>query len=475
MTAPAPPGKLGWAGTAIYGIGAIGGAAKTVPITSFLMLYYHQVIGLSALAISTVLMASLVLDAIWDPLVGQLSDTFRSRWGRRLPFMYLSIVPVTVLFLLLWMPPAGWPAPMLTAYLAVCVIGIRFFDTFFELPHVALVPELTSDYHERTRLFTARYLFEAAGGLTVTALAYNVFMKERPDGTGGLLAAEGYRPFAIFAATVIVLSLTFCAAGLHRRIVSGAPPSPARRRSLGDHLRDMAETLKSRSLAVLVAAAVFISIGSGIGSTLGIYWLMYFYRFTQAQITILTVPIMFGLLVIAAAPAISARLGKRRAAILLLWINAAAGAVPLLARLLDLLPVQGAGLLVLVGAQSVIGAGTMTMITITLSSMVADLVEEAEARTGRRSEGLLLASSSFMRKASQGLGTLGAGLLLMLAAFPQGMERDQVPAGVVDRMALLYLGVSLALTVITTLILSRYRGDRFDRTTGVGASGAGCH
>jgi glycoside/pentoside/hexuronide:cation symporter, GPH family len=71
----------GWPLTIVYGVGALGSAAKTTPMTTLLMLYYNQVVGLSPLTVSTILMLSLVLDAVWDPLTGQLSDHFRSRWG----------------------------------------------------------------------------------------------------------------------------------------------------------------------------------------------------------------------------------------------------------------------------------------------------------------------------------------------------------------------------------------------------------
>ena len=52
-------------------------------------------------------MASLVIDAFSDPIVGYWSDNFRSRWGRRHPFIYASAVPLAIGYALLWMPPAG--------------------------------------------------------------------------------------------------------------------------------------------------------------------------------------------------------------------------------------------------------------------------------------------------------------------------------------------------------------------------------
>lgn len=448
-----------WGTTLFYGTGALASAAKTAPMTTLLMLYYNQVVGLQALAVSAILMLSLVLDAVWDPLIGQLSDHFRSRWGRRLPFMYLSIVPTTVFFVMIWTPPKPASDVVIGTYFAVCLIAVRFFDTLFELPHAAAVPEITRNYDARTRLFTVRYLFEAIGGVTVTALAYNVFMKQNPDGSGGLLSRAGYPPFALFTAGIIFVALLTCTLGLHRQLVS-SQNSGTRPPTLRAHFREMVETLSSRSFVVLGSAAIFISIGSGIASSLSLYWLIYFYGFTQAQMTVLFVPIMLGMFLTSATPVLSGRFGKKNAAIMLIWLYGVSSALPLLLRLFDVLPGQSTLLLVIVALQSVIGAASMTMVLIIFASMLSDMVEEAEVRTGRRSEGLLLAANSFLRKATQGLGTLGAGILLTVVTFPQGADRRNVPVHVLDRLGWTYLAASITLLLITTAVLRLYRADR---------------
>ncbi|MGE0284568.1 MAG: MFS transporter, partial [Rhizobiaceae bacterium] len=115
-------------------------------------------------------------------------------------------------------------------------------------------------------------------------------------------------------------------------------------------------------------------------------------------------------------------------------------------------------LLGLVMLQSASGAASMTMIVIILTSMVADLTEEAEKRTGHRSEAMLLASISFVRKATQGLGALGAGIILSLVTFPIGAERGEVASGILDQMAWLYLaGKFIAFSGATILVLAYRR------------------
>jgi Na+/melibiose symporter-like transporter len=448
-----------------YGAGAVASAAKSVPISTFLMIYYHQVVGLSALTVSSILTISLVLDAFWDPIVGEVSDNFRSNLGRRLPFMYLSIVPVSILFVMLWAPPRDWSQSGIAVYLACCLIGIRLFDTFFEVPHLALVPELTSDYDQRTRLFTLRYLFEGAGGILISALAYNVFMKERGDGTGGLLSPDGYPHFAIFTGMVIFAAMLTCTQGLKGRVPVWCP-GQSDRASLRDRVRSIFDTVRTRSFAVLASAAVLIAITSGLASSLNIYWMVYFYRFTQAQISVLFLPVLLGMALIILAPVLARKLGKARAVVTLLWVNAAVGALPLMLRMLGYLPAESDASLVLVGLQGALGAASMTMVLILFSSMVADLTEDAELRTGHRSEGVLLSVMSFLRKATQGLGTLCAGIILTVVDFPTQVDRFAAKPEVLDHLVWVYLGVNLVLVGMSATVLRWYGNDhaRYERT-----------
>ena len=454
---PQPVPRLGLGIQFLYGLGALASAAKTVPITLFLMLYWNQIVGLSAFTVSAIVMVSLVFDAVCDPLVGAWSDRLRSRWGRRLPLMYAAIVPMSVLFIMLWTPPRFSPLGV-EIYLAAVLLALRLFDTLFELPHLALVPELTRDYDERTRLLTIRSLFEAVGGIGISALAYNYFLREHPDGSGGVLSGDGYPSFALFTGAVIVTCLLVSTIGLHRRIagLTAIAPQP-KADSLFVHIR---RSFASPGFRRLALAAMLIAVGSGMGSALGVYWLLYFYRFTQAEISLLFLPAMIGLAATALTPLIVRRMGKRRAAVTMLWFYLAITSLPLLARLMELVPERGAMLFLLVGLQSAVGAGAMTMVLIALSSMNADLVEEAELRTGVRSEGLMVSANTFVRKASQGLGTLAAGLVLTFAEFPTGADRSEVPGDVLTRMGWLYLSVTFALAAASTFIL---RGGKFER------------
>ncbi|MET0183283.1 MAG: MFS transporter, partial [Caulobacterales bacterium] len=116
---------VGWPTMIAYGAGAMSQSIKTRAISVFLLLYYSQVIGLEPALVSSLIFLAVLLDAVIDPSIGQWSDNFRSRWGRRHPFMYAAALPVPILFFLLWNPPTDWDHGAIAIYMIAILIALR--------------------------------------------------------------------------------------------------------------------------------------------------------------------------------------------------------------------------------------------------------------------------------------------------------------------------------------------------------------
>ena len=170
-----------------YGLGAAPYGIKDNGFSYFLLIFYSQVLGLSPVMTSAALSIAIIVDAITDPIIGYISDNWRSRWGRRHPFMYLAIVPICVSYAYMWNPPADVMASeqALFVYLVAMAVTVRIFLTFFEVPNTALISELTEDYDARTKLMGLRYMFGWLGGIGMAFLAYSVFLRETEGGGGG--------------------------------------------------------------------------------------------------------------------------------------------------------------------------------------------------------------------------------------------------------------------------------------------------
>lgn len=146
-----------------HGLGSVAYGVKDNGFATFLLLFYNQVLGMDARLVSLALMLALVIDGFADPVIGYMSDRTYSKWGRRLPWLYVAPIPLAFAWLLMWAPPDIGAEHMFFYLLAVAIL-VRALVSCCEVPSVALVPELTRDYDERTSLMRYRYLFGWAGG-----------------------------------------------------------------------------------------------------------------------------------------------------------------------------------------------------------------------------------------------------------------------------------------------------------------------
>ena len=93
-------------------------------------------------------------------------------------------------------------------------------------------------------------------------------------------------------------------------------------------------------------------------------------------------------------------------------------------------------------------------------SMIADLAERTELDTGRRNEGVISSTITFATKCADALGTLIAGILLTLIAFPTETAVGEVPEDVVDKLGLIYGPMVFVIWLGVIVFISRYRISR---------------
>jgi glycoside/pentoside/hexuronide:cation symporter, GPH family len=447
-------GEIGWGVKLAYGTGAVASGVKHRAITGFLMLFYNQVVGLNPAVVSAVIMITLLFDALFDPLIGQASDNFRSRWGRRHPFMYAAALPYPLLFFLLWTPP-DWSDAALAVYLLVILVGARFFDTFFELPTNALAPELVKGYDERTQIAAIRALFGLAGAVGMTALALNVFMKENADGTGGVLAREGYFNYGLTAALLIFSVIMICSLGTHSQIPRLSRPEE-RKLGLLQMGREFAQTLNNRSFIAVALGGLFAAAAGGMAQGLELYWNLYLYKLAQSQIVLISVAGIVASVVGAIVSTWFSRwFGKRNAASGLFLTSLICTTAPLGLVLTGLVRDPDVLFRFLLPLQA-IGSACNSSALVMLGAMLMDTVEQIQLKTGRRSEGLILAAEQMVKKITSGFGVLVSGLILAVVAFPIGAERHEVPEATLHTMAYYYIPLKAVIMLVCLICLSQY-------------------
>jgi len=137
---------------------AMGNFANTVAYQVFgnrIQFYYVDILGLSAATAGVLWTVYGLWNAINDPLMGQVSDRTRSRFGRRVPYVMFGAIPLGLSFFFLW-TPVQTPAWILAAYFLMMLF---IFDTLYSLTIIAynsLFTEVAPTVHDRVDLSVVR-------------------------------------------------------------------------------------------------------------------------------------------------------------------------------------------------------------------------------------------------------------------------------------------------------------------------------
>ena len=455
--AEAPP--LGLRTRMAYASGAIASGVKNVAFSSYLLFFYNQVIGIPAGIVSAALAATLVIDALFDPLLGRWSDVARSRWGRRHPFIYAAALPTPLFFLLVWLPPAGLSDIGTGLWVFATAVFTRISISAFEISTQAMTAELTGDYRERTRLFSLRYWFLYIGQYGFSAVSLLIFFRATPAFPRGQLNPESYPGFALLGAGMIFVAILACGIGTHDRIRWLRQADAVRgRQGLATHFREMAGAFRSRAFLAIFGFGVFKFTAIGLYAASALYFNTWLFGLTAGQIAILTIDSVVAATIAAPlAPLMSQWLGKRNSSLLFAILGVSLGLSPLLLSRMGLFFTAGDPRLL--PALFVIGAIYGAMVAISLintSAMLADVVEDGAVRTGRHEAGTFFAAASFMQQCSTALGLVVNGLILAWSGFPARARMEDITPAMLDRLIGHYLLVVSSLWLIGCAILLFY-------------------
>lgn len=455
-----PARRVGALPYAAIGVGAVASGIAAQAITALALLFYNQVVGMSATAVGLVLMLSLIGDAFWDPAIGLWSDATLSRLGRRHPFMYAAVVPTGIAFWALWNPPADLSDAGNFAYLLVTIMAVRFFSSLYEVPATSLIPEIAPDYDKRTGFVSVLYFGGVSGLVLASLLAFQIFLSDR---AGGVHNPAGYGRFGLWCGVVISLSFLFATIGTHRQIPHLAnPPEDGNGGKLRRALSQVAAAFSNRNFLAIMIASLFSGLSTGVSNTLTTYFNVYFWGLSTDQLSGLALPILVASIVsVSITPALTRRYDKKRVAMGGLALAATAAVLPIGLRLLGILPGNDWPWLMpfLLGQIFLASVLALTGL-IAITSMLADVVEDNAARTGYRSEGLFFSANTLVNKCVTGLGTLLAGAMLTWVSFPADAKPGAFSASLMHKLGVIYVPIALLLGIISLITIHFFRIDR---------------
>ena len=166
----------------LYAHGSIGIPLAVIgyPLAIWIPAHYAGGLGLSLAMVGTILMLARFTDVLTDPIMGEISDRWRTRFGRRRPWLLVGMPIMMLGVYKLFIPPADVGIWYFLIYLTLFFVG----STIIALPHRAWGAELSTDYHQRSRVTASREFF-VLGGLMLAALV-PMLVEVTADGSGSV-------------------------------------------------------------------------------------------------------------------------------------------------------------------------------------------------------------------------------------------------------------------------------------------------
>ncbi len=455
----------------------MGGAAEGATgwaFAGFNFIIYTIGFGMPGTLVGLAVFSSIILDAISDPLVGYVSDRWRSAWGRRHPFIYAASIPLGICVFCIYAPPdallasggevisfLGYEATgaqwLLTGWLFVFASLLKFFMTCYHLPHLALGSELTDDYLERTRIFRYNTLFSMGGGAVLAYLFYNFFFPQgpQPDMDTTFFAAC----VAIFGSLVIFLT-----AFLTREQIPLLPKAQQEQEpfSLGLFFREAAVVFRNKNYLMLFFGLFCLSPMIGVRETLNANMTLYYWELEPALIGLFPTFAMASYLVgMSLVVYFNSRFEKGGTMRVAVGMAALAASAPVILRSIGWFPDNNSAFVFpILGIGVFVYYGGLAILTTSVYSAIGDVVDEHELETGNRQEGIFYAVRTFFSKLTNALGHLLAGIAIDVIGFPAKAVVGEVDQQVLFEMGL-FEGVLSVLPVIGAIYFyGRYKIDK---------------
>ncbi|MDT8285381.1 MAG: MFS transporter, partial [Thermovirgaceae bacterium] len=386
-----------------------------------------------------------VWDAFLDPVMGAISDSTRSRFGRRKPYLLSGALVAGILFGLMWQVPLGLSATSYFIFLTVCLILFYTGFTVFTVPYHALGYEMTADYHDRTGVMSYRMLFNMVGNICA----------------GWLLAATQHDIFdnmlqgARFVGPATGLIFILCGIApvifVKERFHQPAPTIGEKKLSI---VISLLATLKDKAFQVFIALTILM-LGGWTFATSIIVFINVSYVFPG---DLKTSSILVGTMVVvqtvsaAVALPLATRLSRKFGKIGILKFSFSLQFLHAFSAWFLITPAYPYLQLV----AYVFGAVANVTYYLMLHSVTSDICDADELSNGTRREGMYGAVITWIQKLSVSVAIALVGVALVAAGFDQTEGAIQSYSTGLS-LRLIYCGIFFVIGVAGLLLLPRFK------------------
>ncbi len=245
-----------------YGIGAVGKDMVYMLTASYILYYYEDILGISAVFTGILLMAARVFDAANDPVMGVLVAKTRSRFGKFRPWLLSGTVLNALVLYAMFAAPESMEGRNLLIYASVAYILWGVTYTMMDIPYWSMIPAFAKDGKEREGLSTLGRTCAGVGSALVTVITMPMVMR-----LGGGDEREGFKWFTLIVAVFFAFTAILMCVCIKEKSTVDIPTT-----SVGDMFKAL---LKNDQAMTVVVAIVLINCSIYLTSNLVIYFFKY--------------------------------------------------------------------------------------------------------------------------------------------------------------------------------------------------------
>lgn len=419
-----------------YGLGAVGKDMVYMLSASYILYYYQDILGVSAIAMGIILMAARVFDAFNDPVMGVIVAKTKTKWGKFRPWLMIGTVINAIILYMMFAAPPALTGSGLVAYAAVIYILWGVTYTMMDIPFWSMIPAFTEGGKERENLTTLARSCAGVGSALITVVT---IMAVQLMGQGD--ERVGFKYFAAIVAILFVLFISFtCKTIKEKSTVDVDSPS------VGEMFKAL---LQNDQAMTVVATIVLINCSLYITSNL----LIYFFKYDVAGESwygTYTLFNTFGGGIQILSMMIFPLIRKKLSATQVFYMSMALAMIGYgILFILMCLGVHQLPILLIPAFAIFVAFGLLTVLT---TVFLANTVDYGELKNNRRDESVIFSMQTFVVKLASGVAALVASICLEISNISS--NTDNVVTEAAGTSSVMVLRMTMALIPIFGLLVA---------------------
>lgn len=438
---------LTWYNKIGYGIGDVAANCSYGLVTSFVLIYLTNTVGLNAGIVGTLIMVSKLMDGVSDIIFGMIIDRTKTKMGKARPWMLGSQFGVSITMIMLFaIPDMGQNMQYVYFFITYTLMNVIFY-TASNIAYSSLTSLTTKNANERVQLGSIRFIFSLLTNLVVATATVGLVEKFGGGAQGWKSVATIFAVAALIINTISVLSIK----ELPEEELLGEKRETQETVSLVDGIKIL---VKNKYYLMILGIYVLYYGMMGVTQTVGIYYMTYVFENPSLLGTFTLATLLPMILVLAVTPTLVKKMGSMYK-IINIGYN---GAIIFRGLFMVFAFMVNKGLMLLTLLLNGFCTGPLVG---SLNALISESSDYTYRTQGKRLDGMMFSCSSFGIKVGGGIGTAAAGWLLAAGGF-DGQAAVQA-ASAVDMIKISYAAVPFAVVILMKVIVKMLKVEEANR------------